>query len=284
MASVLLVRSIQFPFYCKMSSNTARMKEANPLLAPITKKMQDAQKRGDTTEMLRLRQEMQHMLKLAGVDRRWLIFPITQIPIFYGFYKTLTEMAAIKVPALTTDGLGWFTDLSVADPTYVLPAVASALIGLQIHFGGESGATSMARSVKTALTIGLPALSFFISSGWPAALGFYLLTSTAFGVLQTSLLKNERFREVYGLYPMSDEGSKNPIQIKSGINALNVASPAVVPGKVIDATPKKQIGAAGGLLDKLTGGQDEEGSVWSIRKLKETVRIFIGALSHLLTE
>ncbi|KAF8250639.1 hypothetical protein K440DRAFT_639149 [Wilcoxina mikolae CBS 423.85] len=267
MASVLLVRTIQFPFYCKMSSNTARMKEANPLLAPITKQLQAAQKRSDTAEMLRQRQEMQNMLKIAGVDRRWLLFPITQIPIFYGFYKTLREMSELKVPALTTDGLGWFTDLSVADPTYILPAAASALVGLQIYFGGESGATSMAKSVKTALTLGLPVITFTVASGWPAALAFYLLTSTTFGVLQTALLKNEKFREAYGLYPMTEAGSQNPLPIKGGINALNIASP----GKTIDVTPKKkQIGAAGGFLDQLTGGKDEEGSVFSLKKFKET--------------
>ena len=268
MATVLLVRVVQFPGYCKMSSTAARMKEVQPVLNPLMTKMKLAQKRGDMQEIMQHRQEMQRILGVAGVNRWWLGFPFAQIPVFYGFYKILYNMAEIPVPALTTGGLAWFADLSVADPTHLLPLAASGLIGLQIAFGGEAGATTIAKSVKTAMMIGLPMISFAVAWSWPTALGFYIFVNSGFGVAQTFLLKNASFRKWWGMYPMPVTETPNPL------SALNIVRPGIKDSKnIIDMTPKKkQIGGVGSLLDKLTGEKDEEGDQWSIKKMKETVR------------
>jgi len=266
-ASVVMVRSLQFPFYCKMSSNAARMKEVNPLMAPIMARMKAAQVRGDTMEVMQGRQEMSQMFKTAGVNRLWLFFPFSQIPIFYGFYRSLRGMAELPVPSFTTDGIAWFQDLSLADPTYLMPATTAGLIALQIGVGGEAGTNSMARSMKTGLMIALPMVSFAVAFSWPAALVFYLLCNTTFGVLQSLLLRNSTFREKMGLYPLSVAASQNPLAVNKPINALNIASGAF-PDKPIE-TPRKQIGGTGSFLDKLTGGGDEAGSKWSIQSWKD---------------
>jgi YidC/Oxa1 family membrane protein insertase len=269
MASVFIIRAAQFPGYCKMSSMTARMKEINPVVAPIALKMKEAQKRSDMQAMVQFKQEMDNMFKMAGVNRAWLIYPFTQIPVFYGFYKILRGMAETPVPALQQESLLWFNDLSAADPTMVLPLLASSFIGVQIALGGETGASPMAKSMKTALMFGLPALSFGITYGWPSVLGWYILCNSSAGLVQTLLLRNETFRAKAGLYPLAVGGTPNPFAPRPGsLSALNVLD-----SKTIDVTPnsKRQVGTKGGLLDRLTGGEDDPNSAWSLKKLKESV-------------
>ncbi|KAA8907562.1 hypothetical protein FN846DRAFT_906591 [Sphaerosporella brunnea] len=54
----------------------------------------------------------------------------------------------------------------------MLPLLASSLIGVQIALSGETGASPMAQSMKTAFMFGPPALSFGINYTWPAVLGW----------------------------------------------------------------------------------------------------------------
>lgn len=272
LTSVVLIRLAQFPGYCQMSSTAARMKEIQPIVAPVLGKMKAAQGRNNMQEMMKYRNEMMQMYQISGINRGWLIFPFTQIPVFYGFYKILRAMADVPVPALLDGGMAWFTDLSVADPTLIIPTTASLLIGFQIYKGGEAGGTTMAKSMKNAMTIGLPLVSFAFTYSWPAALGFYIMCNSAIGVAQTFILRNETVRERLGLYPMALEGTKNPLAPKtpSRYNTLNIVRPTVDESKVIDATPK-QIGGPGSWLDKITSGKGEKG--WDVLNMKETVQI-----------
>ncbi|KAI5844145.1 60Kd inner membrane protein-domain-containing protein [Tricharina praecox] len=269
LTTVVLVRLAQFPGYCQMSSTAARMKEIQPVVTPVMEKMKAAQARNDMPEMMKYRSEMSQMYQVSGINRWWLIFPFTQIPVFYGFYKILRSMAEVPVPALLDGGIAWFSDLSVADPTLIIPTTASLLIGFQIYKGGEAGSTTMAKSMKNVLAFGLPLVSFAFTYSWPAALGFYIMCNSAIGVAQTFILKNETVREKLGLYPMALEGTANPLASKTPTrySALNIVRPAVEESQVIDATPK-QIGGPGSWLDKFTGGTGEKG--WNVLKLKET--------------
>lgn len=45
----------------------------------------------------------------------------------------------MQVPSLTHGGALWFTDLTVADPTYALPVLCSAMILLTVELGAADG-------------------------------------------------------------------------------------------------------------------------------------------------
>lgn len=47
--------------------------------------------------------------------------------------------AAVQVPSMTVGGALWFTDLTVADPYYLLPITASALFLLTVELGAADG-------------------------------------------------------------------------------------------------------------------------------------------------
>ena len=64
---------------------------------------------------------------------------VVQAPLFIGFFSALRAFAAHKLPSFTEGGALWFTDLSVADPYYALPVLASATFLLTIELGAADG-------------------------------------------------------------------------------------------------------------------------------------------------
>ncbi len=50
----------------------------------------------------------------------WCLF-VFQMPIFISVFVGLRQMANLPVETMATGGLFWFTDLTIPDPTWVLP-------------------------------------------------------------------------------------------------------------------------------------------------------------------
>ncbi|PWW78584.1 hypothetical protein C7212DRAFT_312113 [Tuber magnatum] len=244
--SVGVLRLLQFPFYLKMSDTAAKMKELNPFAVPITKKMQDAQIAGDKLGMMTARAELTQLYGRSGVKRFWLFFPISQIPVFYGFYKNLRGMSDIPIPGLTEGGLSWFVDLSVADPFYLLPITTSAALFIQLSLGGEAGANLQSEKMRKAVLIGLPLTTIVFTSQWPAILTFYFLCNSLFSLVQTIALKNAWVREIFGLYPMPKQTVPNPLK---ELPFKTMPIPTSTP-----PADARQIGGKGSWMDRITGG------------------------------
>lgn len=229
-----------------MSDTAAKMKEVNPFAVPLTKQMQDAQMAGDNLGMMTARNELSQLYSRAGVKRLWLFFPISQIPVFYGFYKNLRGMSDIPIPGLTEGGLSWFTDLSVADPFYLLPLATSAALFTQLSLGGEAGTNLQTEKMRKTLLIVLPLVTFAFTSQWPAVLTFYFLCNSLFSLVQTIVLKNAWVRELFGLYPMSTQPLPNPLQT---LPFKTIPTPASAASEEV-----RQIGGKGSWMDRITGG------------------------------
>ncbi|KAG0639431.1 60Kd inner membrane protein-domain-containing protein [Tuber brumale] len=244
--SVGVLRLLQFPFYLKMSDTAAKMKELNPFAVPLTKKMHDAQTAGNTLGMVAARTELGQLYSRSGVKRRWLFFPISQVPVFYGFYKNLRGMSDIPIPELTEGGLSWFTDLSVADPFYLLPMATSASLFAQLSLGGEAGTNLQSEQMKKILLIFLPLVTFAFTSQWPAVLTFYFLCNSLFSLVQTIALKNAWVRAKFGLYPMPNQAVPNPLET---LPFKTMPTPTSASSEEV-----RQIGGKGSWMDRITGG------------------------------
>ena len=109
-------------------------------------------------------------------------------------------------------GLSWFSDLTVADPYYILPLLTSATLFIQFKLGVEygtklsqsTGAGKVGRTPRLvvdhscelsetsddpqALMYIFPPLLLIFTHSFPAALTFYWLTTNVISVAQVSLL------------------------------------------------------------------------------------------------
>jgi len=73
---------------------------------------------------------------------------LAQAPLFICFFLGIQRMALL--PSFETGGAAWFTNLAVADPTYILPLLSGATFLATV----EVRASSLAHTAHEVLTCG----------------------------------------------------------------------------------------------------------------------------------
>lgn len=100
-----------------------------PLIKELGKKVSDAQASGNTAQIMVAQQDMKAFFAKAEIKYRYLFMPmLIQGPLGYGMFKFTRGMAALPLPELQTTSFLWLTDLTVADPYYLLPMITSTTI------------------------------------------------------------------------------------------------------------------------------------------------------------
>lgn len=110
------------------------------------------------------------------------------MPIFLSFFWSLRSMSE-TFPSFKQGGALWFTDLSIADPTYLMPVLASAGFLITIELGGEAGEqneqTAQMKSIFRILGIAMIPLTASIQQ----SVFVYWICSNTFSIFQTLLFK-----------------------------------------------------------------------------------------------
>lgn len=101
----------------------------------------------DAVTRAHLEKERQELMAKAGVSTWKLFAPMMQMPVFIGFFIALRRMAA-NVESFNTGGVAWFTDLSLADPTWVLPVISTTLIISAFELGLRYGSNTQLDTSK----------------------------------------------------------------------------------------------------------------------------------------
>jgi len=122
--------------------------------------------------------------------------PMLGIPMFIGFFIALRRLAA-NMESFQTGGMLWFQDLSLADPTYILPVVSTSLQLITFEVAMRFGSTAMDTSrvpnnlmkyIQWGLR-GVFVLMLPMVAGFPTALFCYWITNGLFSLFQTVLFK-----------------------------------------------------------------------------------------------
>lgn len=115
------------------------------------------------------------------------ITPMTQIPVFLGFFWGLQNISKY-FPEYSTEGALWFQDLSLADPTLALPVISSALMVASVELGGDA----LPEEYKEQVTFGMRALAVAmvpITMNFSSGIFVYWVSSNLFTVCQTAALR-----------------------------------------------------------------------------------------------
>jgi YidC/Oxa1 family membrane protein insertase len=129
MAASVVVRCATFALQAMSSDKMAAMASLGPVTKPIQEKMEAAIARGDKqqADIYKMQQAaivkpyVGGMLSTGG-------FMIAQAWIGFSAFRFLRAMGELPVPGMTHDGFLWFTDLTISDPYYILPAATSAIM------------------------------------------------------------------------------------------------------------------------------------------------------------
>lgn len=131
------IRILLLPIALKGVQNANRM----ALLKPDMEKVQNAMKANDGASdpkmQARYQLEMKELFKKHNVNPfRAIALPFLQMPIFISLFMALRQMQDY-FPGYCEGGTLWFTDLSVADPTYVLPVLNAFSFLLMVEIGAD---------------------------------------------------------------------------------------------------------------------------------------------------
>jgi YidC/Oxa1 family membrane protein insertase len=128
MAAGVVVRCATFFLQAGSSDRMAAMASMKPLTAPIQEKLNAAIARGDQQQVQVLKMQQAQILApyMGGIFSMG-GFMLAQAWIGFSAFRCLRAMGSLPVPGMVNDGYLWFTDLTVRDPYFLLPAATTAL-------------------------------------------------------------------------------------------------------------------------------------------------------------
>jgi membrane protein insertase Oxa1/YidC/SpoIIIJ len=92
--------------------------------------------------------------------------PLVQLPVFLSTFFALRQMGTY-FPEYTSGGTLWFTDLSIADPTFVLPVASAASFLLLTELGSDDVKMQnypWFKTVMRVMGVGIIPLTYFLPS------------------------------------------------------------------------------------------------------------------------
>lgn len=121
--TTIFVRVALFKIFIGASDTSARMAVLMPLVKPIKERLSAAQAARDVASVKIAAAEMNSLYHKANIKVWRTMLPLIQIPLGFGTFRLLRGMATLPAPGLENGGFLWISDLTVADPYFVLPAV-----------------------------------------------------------------------------------------------------------------------------------------------------------------
>ncbi|XP_023124478.2 mitochondrial inner membrane protein OXA1L isoform X2 [Amphiprion ocellaris] len=194
----VLARLAVFPVIVKGQREAAKLNNVLPEITKLTNRMNEAKQSGNKYEFARAYSDLNLFQKKHDVNPlRGFLVPLVQAPVFVSFFIALRKMAYLPVPSLQTGGLLWFTDLTAADPFYILPIAVTGTMFFILELGAESGIDNPnLRAMKTVFRI-MPLIILPLTINFPTAVFTYWLTSNCFSLGQVALLRHPLVREKF---------------------------------------------------------------------------------------
>ncbi|OAQ36602.1 hypothetical protein K457DRAFT_64373 [Linnemannia elongata AG-77] len=214
-ATTVMIRTALVPFIVKLQGNTARLHNVKPQLERLTENMKLAKETNDTAALARFSAQTQELFAKNDCNPlKSLMLPLLQAPVMISFYLALRDMANLPVPQFREGGIGWFTDLTVADPTYVLPVVSSLGFLAIMELGSEAGGVAQPKAMKNVMRVMAVAM-VPLTMNFPSAIFVYWLTSNMFTAGQITFFKLPAVRKFFNIpqlinHPKPKVAAKQP--------------------------------------------------------------------------
>ncbi|XP_064198310.1 mitochondrial inner membrane protein OXA1L [Anguilla rostrata] len=195
-AGTVLARCAVFPVIVKGQREAAKLNNVLPEMTKLSNRMNEAKRSGNKFEFSKAYSDMMLFQKKHNVNPlRGFLVPLVQAPVFISFFIALRKMSYLPVPSMQSGGLWWFTDLTAADPFYILPLAVTGTMFAILELGAESGIDNPnLRAMKTVFRI-MPFVILPLTINFPTAVFTYWLTSNLFSLGQVALLRHPAVRQ-----------------------------------------------------------------------------------------
>lgn len=181
-----------------------RQQEIKQVMSKFQEKMKTAQMTGNRALMSQANYERKLELKRRGINNLVPMLNLFQIPFLITWFLSLRYMSNLPeiYPQVLSEGLLWFSDLSVYDPYFVLPVLAACSTSLSIvrspNFARNNLSIPFLAPYIKYLKF-LPFASLAITGFFPASLNLYWLTLSLYQLMITQMLYMPYIRRKFGL-------------------------------------------------------------------------------------
>lgn len=214
----ICVRTILFPLVIMAQRNGAKLANNMPQLQHLQAKLTEARQMGNQLEAARYSQAMMEFMKDKQVNPlKNMIVPLAQMPLFISFFIGLRQMANTPVESMREGGLFWFTDLTVADPYYLLPIITSITMLATIEVGTDSARMSHQnmQTMKYVLRA-MPLVIFPFTMNFPGAIVQYWTCTNIISLIQVSFLRIPAVREYFKIDKVINQPPAEAAKNKKG--------------------------------------------------------------------
>lgn len=150
-------------------------------LQPKMKKIQEQYKGDDLETKQKLQKAMWKLYKDEGVNPFSSCFTmLLQMPVFFAYFSLLRSSIYLR----QAEWEWWITDLSIKDPTLVLPIIMGVTMWASTNAMPMTGGDPMQQRMMKLMPVMFSVMFIFMPSG----LILYMITSNIFTYLQTKIL------------------------------------------------------------------------------------------------
>jgi YidC/Oxa1 family membrane protein insertase len=223
-AITLILRTAMLPVFISAQQNSARMAH----LSPELRILQDKQKRvdpSDTQAQMQMAKQFQALFKKYNVNPlKTLAGALLQFPAFMGMFLALRKMPEIFPDQLRDGGILWFQDLTMADPTLILPISSSISFLLMIEAGKQQMMSTNPQQGQIMLNVmrGLAVVMIPATMNFPTAVFCYWTTNNTFSLLQSVAFQNATVRKALDIWdlPKPVPGALPPKGVMESFNEM----------------------------------------------------------------
>ena len=191
------VRAMLFPLTIRQANNMRSMQELKPEMDEIRFRYKDDRQKQQEAmmELYRKRQ----VNPLAG------FLPVlVQVPVFITMYRVVRSHEE-AFPSFASGGLLWFTDLTKADPYFILPVLSASIL----LAAGEVSARNVAPQQRRLMWL-LPVVFTAFIARFPAGLLVYWVTSNTVTLTQNLFIYRHSSEDTKLLPSRNTVGSSSP--------------------------------------------------------------------------
>ncbi|KAI0799636.1 60Kd inner membrane protein-domain-containing protein [Irpex lacteus] len=142
-AGTFAARLILIPFAAASMSNAAKLAEHQPEIQAVTEQVKAAYAERNQFEMQRAALAQRALFAKIGVNPLKNFIPLfVQLPVTIGMFLGVKEMCDLPLEGLKNSGFSLLTDLTVPDPTWILPILGTIVMNIQMTFSAQDMSTS----------------------------------------------------------------------------------------------------------------------------------------------
>jgi YidC/Oxa1 family membrane protein insertase len=167
--------------YKSMYITQQKMKELQPKIESLKRKYSD--------DKAKLNQETTALYQTAGINPLGGCLPmVLQIPVFFALYSTLSHSIELRSASFI-----WLKDLTLKDPTFVLPLLMGVSMIVQQRVSGQAAA--QAAGQQKFMMWFFPIILTVFSFQWPSGLLIYWVVTNLLSIVQQKVVNREIKRE-----------------------------------------------------------------------------------------